>query len=192
MTVMKVSWVTSPLCLAFAQKFLPEEAWVPFFNIVGFIIGTYINAHTKKKRLEALRRRVCFSESETPFMHMITNIFVDNSTMETMAEAHLVVLTTQGGIIREVGDIIARGHIPHNYSVKTGNTRMSDSALSSQVSRAHPLLSKGGVSCMAIVVDVRFLCSGNLTSYFIAAVSYQKFLEFLVLFTLSPLLSPHE
>ncbi|KAK2753223.1 hypothetical protein FQN54_007914 [Arachnomyces sp. PD_36] len=57
MTVMKVSWVTSPLCLAFAQKFLPEEAWVPFFNIVGFIIGTYINAHTKKKRLEALRRR---------------------------------------------------------------------------------------------------------------------------------------
>lgn len=58
MTVMKVSWVTSPLCLAFAQKFLPEEAWVPFFNIVGFIIGTYINAHTKKKRLEALRRRV--------------------------------------------------------------------------------------------------------------------------------------
>jgi hypothetical protein len=57
--VMKVSWVTSPLALAFAQKFLPEHTWVPFFNIVGFFIGTYVNTHTKKKRLEALRK-VCF------------------------------------------------------------------------------------------------------------------------------------
>lgn len=57
MPVMKVSWVTSPIALAFAQKFLPEQTWVPFFNIVGFVIGTYINAHTKKKRLAALRRK---------------------------------------------------------------------------------------------------------------------------------------
>lgn len=58
MAVMKVSWVTSPLALAFAQKFLPEHTWVPFFNIVAFVIGTYINTHTKKKRLAALRRKV--------------------------------------------------------------------------------------------------------------------------------------
>jgi hypothetical protein len=58
MPVMKVSWIVSPLALAFAQKFLPEHTWVPFFNIVGFIVGTYVNAHTKKKRLEALRRKV--------------------------------------------------------------------------------------------------------------------------------------
>ncbi|EAA61164.1 hypothetical protein AN7258.2 [Aspergillus nidulans FGSC A4] len=55
--VMKVSWITSPLALAFAQKFLPEHTWVPFFNIVGFFIGTYVNTHTKRKRLEALRKR---------------------------------------------------------------------------------------------------------------------------------------
>jgi hypothetical protein len=55
--VMKVSWITSPIALAFAQKFLPEQTWVPFFNIVAFVIGTYINAHTKKKRLAALRRK---------------------------------------------------------------------------------------------------------------------------------------
>ena len=55
--VMRVSWITSPVCLAFAQQFLPESTWVPFFNIVGFIIGTYINSHTKKKRLAALRRK---------------------------------------------------------------------------------------------------------------------------------------
>ncbi|TPX11194.1 uncharacterized protein E0L32_001012 [Thyridium curvatum] len=55
--VMKVSWITSPICLAFAQKFLPEATWVPFFNLVGFIIGTYINTVTKKKRLAALRKK---------------------------------------------------------------------------------------------------------------------------------------
>ena len=58
MPVMKVSWIASPLSLAFAQKFLPEQTWVPFFNVISFIIGTYVNAHTKKKRLEALKRKV--------------------------------------------------------------------------------------------------------------------------------------
>ncbi|KAK8061130.1 Peroxisomal membrane protein PMP22 [Apiospora hydei] len=57
MKVMKVTWVTSPLCLAFAQQFLPEATWVPFFNVVAFIIGTYINTMTKKKRLAALRKK---------------------------------------------------------------------------------------------------------------------------------------
>jgi len=57
MPVMKVSWVTSPIALAFAQKFLPEDTWVPFFNIIAFTIGTYINATTKKKRLAALRKK---------------------------------------------------------------------------------------------------------------------------------------
>ena len=58
MPVMKISWISSPIALAFAQKFLPEQTWVPFFNIVAFVIGTYINTHTKKKRLAALRKKV--------------------------------------------------------------------------------------------------------------------------------------
>lgn len=57
MPIMKVSWCTSPLALLFAQKFLPPHAWVPFFNLVAFVIGTYINAMTKKKRIAALRRK---------------------------------------------------------------------------------------------------------------------------------------
>lgn len=57
MPVMKVTWVTSPLALAFAQKFLPEHTWVPFFNVIAFVIGTWINSQTKKKRLQALRRK---------------------------------------------------------------------------------------------------------------------------------------
>ena len=71
MPVMKVSWVTSPLALAFAQKFLPEHVWVPFFNIIGFFIGTYVNTHTKKKRLEALRK-VCLSLS-SQLMNNLSN-----------------------------------------------------------------------------------------------------------------------
>jgi len=63
MPVMKVSWITSPIALAFAQAFLPQETWVPFFNAVGFVIGTYINAHTKKKRIQALRRK--YQETRT-------------------------------------------------------------------------------------------------------------------------------
>ena len=55
--VMRGSWITSPIGLAFAQKFLPDQLWVPFFNIVSFIIGTYINTVTKKKRLAALRKK---------------------------------------------------------------------------------------------------------------------------------------
>lgn len=54
---MQVSWVVSPLALAFAQKFLPEHTWVPFFNFISFVIGTWINSQTKKKRLQALRRK---------------------------------------------------------------------------------------------------------------------------------------
>ncbi|TQS38590.1 hypothetical protein Golomagni_00901 [Golovinomyces magnicellulatus] len=57
MPVMKVSWISSPIALSFAQQFLPEQAWVPFFNIIGFFIGTYVNSVTKKKRLAALRKK---------------------------------------------------------------------------------------------------------------------------------------
>jgi hypothetical protein len=65
MPVMKISWISSPLALAFAQQFLPEQTWVPFFNIISFVIGTYINASTKKKRLAALRRKHFGSSSGT-------------------------------------------------------------------------------------------------------------------------------
>ena len=61
MPVMKISWISSPIALAFAHKFLPEQTWVPFFNTIAFVIGTYINTHTKKKRLAALRKKVSLS-----------------------------------------------------------------------------------------------------------------------------------
>ncbi|RUP49079.1 hypothetical protein BC936DRAFT_143321 [Jimgerdemannia flammicorona] len=50
--MMKVSWVVSPITMALAQKFLPVTLWVPFFNIVSFVFGTYVNTMTKRKRLQ--------------------------------------------------------------------------------------------------------------------------------------------
>ncbi|KAL1915912.1 uncharacterized protein VTP21DRAFT_6300 [Calcarisporiella thermophila] len=55
--MMKISWVISPACIAFAQGFLPPQFWVPFFNLVGFIFGTYINTMTKKRRLDQQKQR---------------------------------------------------------------------------------------------------------------------------------------
>ncbi|KAF8425193.1 hypothetical protein EV426DRAFT_632526 [Tirmania nivea] len=57
MPVMKISWCTSPLALMFAQRFLPPHIWVPFFNLISFVIGTYINTMTKKKRITAILKK---------------------------------------------------------------------------------------------------------------------------------------
>jgi len=64
MPVMKVSWCTSPIALIIAQKFLPPQAWVPFFNLVAFVIGTYINASTKKKRISAIRKKKAYDRKD--------------------------------------------------------------------------------------------------------------------------------
>ncbi|KAG1453904.1 hypothetical protein G6F56_007452 [Rhizopus delemar] len=47
----KVSWVVSPVTLILAQRFLPPTTWVPFFNFVAFVFGTYINTMVKRKRM---------------------------------------------------------------------------------------------------------------------------------------------
>ncbi|MBW0483936.1 hypothetical protein O181_023651 [Austropuccinia psidii MF-1] len=54
----KVSWVLAPLSTLFADRFLSIELWVPFFNLVGFVSGTYFNQLGKKNRfrLEAAKR----------------------------------------------------------------------------------------------------------------------------------------
>lgn len=48
----KVSWVISPVSLTFAQNMLPPTTWVPFFNIISFIFGTYINTMMKRRRIK--------------------------------------------------------------------------------------------------------------------------------------------
>ncbi|KAI7859095.1 hypothetical protein BDC45DRAFT_496859 [Circinella umbellata] len=53
LSMQKVSWVVSPIVLIFAQNFLPQYTWVPFFQIVAFCVGTYMNTMIKRKRIQA-------------------------------------------------------------------------------------------------------------------------------------------
>ncbi|TCD62769.1 hypothetical protein EIP91_006413 [Steccherinum ochraceum] len=53
MSVMRLTWMTSPLSLIFAQKYLSPELWVPFFNFVQFVLGTYFNAKMKKMKIDS-------------------------------------------------------------------------------------------------------------------------------------------
>ncbi|KZT30692.1 hypothetical protein NEOLEDRAFT_1082962 [Neolentinus lepideus HHB14362 ss-1] len=55
--VMRVTWLTSPLTLVFAQQFLSPELWVPFFNAVGFVMGTYFNTRVKKIRMAVEKKK---------------------------------------------------------------------------------------------------------------------------------------
>ncbi|TVY87899.1 Peroxisomal membrane protein, partial [Lachnellula willkommii] len=45
----RFSSVSSPLCMMFAQTFLPQDLWVPFFNAIAFCLGTTFNVIAKKK-----------------------------------------------------------------------------------------------------------------------------------------------
>ncbi|KAG1089454.1 hypothetical protein G6F42_019968 [Rhizopus arrhizus] len=47
----KVSWVISPLSMTFAQNFLAPTTWVPFFNLIAFVFGTYMNTMIKRRRI---------------------------------------------------------------------------------------------------------------------------------------------
>jgi len=55
-SVVRVSWVVSPLSMTIAQNFIPVELWVPFFNAVQFILGTYFNMRVKRLKLAALKK----------------------------------------------------------------------------------------------------------------------------------------
>ncbi|KAI0080071.1 hypothetical protein K474DRAFT_1682868 [Panus rudis PR-1116 ss-1] len=56
MNVMRLTWMTSPLTLVVAQKYLSPELWVPFFNFVQFVLGTYFNTKLKQARLAKAKK----------------------------------------------------------------------------------------------------------------------------------------
>ncbi|KZT05976.1 uncharacterized protein LAESUDRAFT_654759 [Laetiporus sulphureus 93-53] len=51
MSALRVTWMTLPLTIVFAQRYLSPELWVPFINLVQFITGTYFNMKLKKIRM---------------------------------------------------------------------------------------------------------------------------------------------
>jgi peroxisomal membrane protein 2 len=54
LSLMKISWIISPVAQMFAFQYLEPKFYVPFFNLVGFLFGTTINIQAK---LEAKKKR---------------------------------------------------------------------------------------------------------------------------------------
>lgn len=40
MNLLRIAWVSQPLSLLAAQRYLSPELWVPFFSVVSFFLGT--------------------------------------------------------------------------------------------------------------------------------------------------------
>jgi len=55
-SVIRITWVASPLSMVIAQKFIPPQLWVPFFNLITFVLGTYFNTKIKLLRMAATRK----------------------------------------------------------------------------------------------------------------------------------------
>ncbi|KAF8807723.1 hypothetical protein BYT27DRAFT_6585547 [Phlegmacium glaucopus] len=55
-SVVRISWLVSPLSMTIAQNFIPVELWVPYFNAIQFVLGTYFNMRVKQARLAALKK----------------------------------------------------------------------------------------------------------------------------------------
>jgi len=51
MSALRVTWMTLPLTIVIAQRYLAPELWVPFINLVQFVTGTYFNTKLKKIRM---------------------------------------------------------------------------------------------------------------------------------------------
>ncbi|EGF77278.1 hypothetical protein BATDEDRAFT_27560 [Batrachochytrium dendrobatidis JAM81] len=47
LSIMKVSWTVFPLAQLFAFKYLQPSLWLPFFNFIAFLMGTFINIKAK-------------------------------------------------------------------------------------------------------------------------------------------------
>jgi len=56
MSVVRITWVVSPLTMVIAQNFIPVELWVLFFNFVTFALGTYFNTKIKLLRIAAAKK----------------------------------------------------------------------------------------------------------------------------------------
>ncbi|THV07646.1 hypothetical protein K435DRAFT_959713 [Dendrothele bispora CBS 962.96] len=55
-SVIRITWVVSPLSMAIAQKYVPPHLWVPFFNAIQFVLGTVFNARMKSLRMAQLKK----------------------------------------------------------------------------------------------------------------------------------------
>lgn len=57
MFLMRVTWLTSPISIGVAQKYLPPTLWEPYFALVRFVLSTAFNTITKKKQMALQRKK---------------------------------------------------------------------------------------------------------------------------------------
>lgn len=55
-SVIRITWIVSPLSTVIAQRLIPMELWVPFFNLIQFLVGTFFNTRVKQLRLAAANK----------------------------------------------------------------------------------------------------------------------------------------
>ncbi|KAI8056019.1 hypothetical protein BDF22DRAFT_673277 [Syncephalis plumigaleata] len=48
--MLRISWMLFPLVQISAQRYLPPQLWVPYFNLVGFVFGVYFNIVAKMRK----------------------------------------------------------------------------------------------------------------------------------------------
>jgi hypothetical protein len=48
--MMHISWMLFPLVQISAQRYLPPQLWVPYFNLFGFVFGVYFNIVAKMRK----------------------------------------------------------------------------------------------------------------------------------------------
>ncbi|KAJ7487456.1 hypothetical protein B0H11DRAFT_1091551 [Mycena galericulata] len=65
LSVIRITWITSPIALTIAQKFIPPELWIPFFSSIQFILGTYFNAKIKQLRAAAAAKKAAKEKDES-------------------------------------------------------------------------------------------------------------------------------
>jgi len=54
---MRINWVVSPVSMTVAQNLIPIELWVPFFSLIHFTLGTYMNVRVKALRVTAAKKK---------------------------------------------------------------------------------------------------------------------------------------
>jgi len=55
--VLRITWMTLPLTVVIAQRYIPQELWVPWMTFVQFLTGTYFNTKLKKLRMQQAKKQ---------------------------------------------------------------------------------------------------------------------------------------
>lgn len=56
--MLQVTWLTSPIAVLIAQKFIDPALWIVWFNAVGFTLGTGFNVLIKRMKMRALGEKL--------------------------------------------------------------------------------------------------------------------------------------